>query len=144
MWSTFFEILEARALDTILKLTIILERVAIQNGLRQGWAVHGPQAILMRPLQASRRKELIWMNIMCTLIELWVRPVTNSTSLFQPAVVKRFPTTGLKWAKNFTKWSKIVIFLPVNDSYLSNWRTWRVLAKALLEAGPGCNVSWEI
>ena len=32
---------------------------------------------------------ILWMNIMCTLLELWVRPRTKVTTLFRPAVVKK-------------------------------------------------------
>ena len=37
----------------------------------------------------------IWMNITCTLLELWVRPTTKIATLFWPAVVKRLPTTDI-------------------------------------------------
>ena len=40
-------------------------------------------------------KKLIW-NIMCTLLELWVRSARQISQLFLwPAVVKRLPATAL-------------------------------------------------
>ena len=60
---------------------------------------------------------------------------TTTTILKLPIIFERMPIQkGLKWSKmgqNYIKWFKM--FLPPikNESYLSKWRAWQVLAKAL-------------